>query len=895
MKSNPVNRARVASALALTGLVGLLGLTLRLPEGPLVSGLVRASYDTLHQFHGTEQAALDVCPVVVVYLDLNSYKVRGLDPSQPWPRALHAQLLDRLTDAGARAVIFDIIFSELGQDAEADRALANAIRRNGRVILAGESNVDAGQFTGPAENWGRLSSVLPPADLFATNAIAWGVASHIIDDDYVVRRYLAGFTSQVQPSLTWAAAEWLQLSVTKRANAVRAANKQWIRYYGPSLALPNVSYTSALNPGDVPAEVFREKIVFVGARPMTVGFASRQDEFRSPFHSWGHKELFMPGVEVHATELMNLIRGDWLRQLSPAAEAVWLLFAASAFGGGLMWLRPVRATLVALAGAGAVIGLALIGYSNGVWFPWLIVAAAQIPTALCGSVLFHSVQWYRARRRYEARLREQAALIDKAHDAILVQALDGSILYANPSAERLYGWRLAELQERDAVETLFSPIPDAAQQARAAALDSGEWNGEMHQQTRSGRIVIVASRWTLIRDAAGRPQQLLLINSDITDQKELEAQFLRTQRMNTIGTLAGGMAHDLNNALAPILLGTQLLRRRAQDDETRELLGLMEANTHRGADMVRQVLLFARGRGGEFERLELGALVKELEKMVRETFPKGIAVETFLPGDLWAVRGNPTQLHQVLLNLCVNARDAMPAGGRLSFVADNVTLNDSEAAAIPNGKPGEFVSLAVSDTGSGMSPEVMAKVFEPFFTTKGEGRGTGIGLSTVARIVSAHGGFVRVESAPGQGTTFEVFLPRATTVAPMAIAPATKDLPRGNGELLLVADDEQAIRNLMQAELTSFGYRVVSAANGAEAVALFRQHAAEVRLFITDNAMPEMDGRQALAELRAMKPGLPVIFTSGDDAGETPETVEKLSKPFALEELLHAVRRCVGK
>ena len=342
MQSTPSNRARLASALALIACTGLLGLTLRLPEGPLGSGLVRASYDTLHQLRGTHQAALDDCPVVIVYLDLNSYKLRGLDPSQPWPRALHAQLLDRLTDAGARAVIFDIIFSDAGNDAEADRALAAAIRRNGRVILAGESNEDASQFTDPAENWGRLSTVVPPAELLTTNAVAWGVASHIIDDDFVVRRYLAGFTSQVQPSLTWAAAEWLQLPVTKNENAVRAANGHSIHYYGPSLALPNVSYASALSPGDVPADVFRDKIVFVGARPMAEGFGSRQDEFRSPFHSWGHKELFMPGVEVHATELMNLLRGDWLRRLSATAEVAWLLLAAVAFGGGLMCLRPVR-------------------------------------------------------------------------------------------------------------------------------------------------------------------------------------------------------------------------------------------------------------------------------------------------------------------------------------------------------------------------------------------------------------------------------------------------------------------------------------------------------------------------------------------------------------------------
>lgn len=885
------NRSRLVAALALAVLVALLGLVLRAPDGPLGEGLVRASYDSLHVLNGTRMAALAASPVVIVYLDLNSFKAKALDPAHPWPRNLHAQLLRQLQAAGARAVVFDIIFSDAGPDPTADRAFADGLRANGRVILAGELNDDASHVTSQDQPWTRLTKVAPPFEPFTTSAAAWGAASHVIDDDFVVRRYLAGFTSQVLPSLTWAAAEWLQLPATRQPEAVSGANENWIRYYGPALVIPNVSYAEALDPAGVPPDFFRDKIVFIGARPMAGPFQERQDEFRNPFHSWGHKELFMPGVEVHATELLNLVRGDWLRRFPPGVESAWLLVVAMLFGGGLMWLRPIPATVSAFAGAGLFMGLAGFGFSHGVWFPWLIVAGAQIPVALGGSVLFHSIEWYRARRRYEARIREQAALIDKAHDAILVQALDGKILYANPSAERLYGWTREELQGNGALDDLFSPDRETAKSARAAVLTSSEWNGELRQQTKTGRTVIVASRWTLIRDAEGRPKELLLINSDITDQKELEAQFLRTQRMNTIGTLAGGMAHDLNNALAPILMGTQLLRRRATDNETRELLSLMETNTHRSAEMVRQVLLFARGRGGEHEQLQLGAVAGELEKMVRETFPKNIAVESFVPGDLWPVRGNPTQLHQVLLNLCVNARDAMPSGGKLALVADNVELNAAEAAAIPEGKAGDFVSLSVSDTGTGMPPEVRAKIFEPFFTTKSEELGTGIGLSTVLRIVKAHGGFLRVDSELEQGTTFEFFLPRAIEVAPIEAVEPAKDLPRGQGELVLVAEDERAIRELMKTELTAFGYRVLTAANGAEAVALFRQHAGKVRLLITDNAMPVMDGRQVITELRALKPGLPVIFASGEGGTEKLEGVSELSKPFALEELLGAIHR----
>jgi CheY-like chemotaxis protein len=316
----------------------------------------------------------------------------------------------------------------------------------------------------------------------------------------------------------------------------------------------------------------------------------------------------------------------------------------------------------------------------------------------------------------------------------------------------------------------------------------------------------------------------------------------------------------------------------------------MEASTHRGADMVRQVLLFARGREGELERIALAPLFKELEKLVRETFPKDVAVESFLPADLWPVQGNLTQLHQILLNLCVNARDAMPKGGKLSFVADNVELCTDEAAAIPDGRAGQFVSILVSDTGTGMPPEIRAKIFEPFFTTKGEGKGTGIGLATVMRLVKSHQGFLRVESEPGEGTTFEIFLPRATQMAAVVEKPAA-NLPRGKGETILIADDEQAIRELLTAELTSAGYRVLPAANGAEAVTLFRENQSTVCLFITDGAMPIMNGWEALAAMRKTRPNLPVILTSGDAEGDRSLRISVVNKPFSLEDILASIQQ----
>jgi len=316
-------------------------------------------------------------------------------------------------------------------------------------------------------------------------------------------------------------------------------------------------------------------------------------------------------------------------------------------------------------------------------------------------------------------------------------------------------------------------------------------------------------------------------------------------------------------------------------------------NTSRGAEMVRQVLLFARGREGEFERLDLAPILKDLEKMVRETFPKNIQVEKYLPADLWPIRGNPTQLHQVLLNLCVNARDAMPAGGKLSFVADNLTLTAADAAKVAGAQRGDFVSVLVSDTGTGMPPEILAQVFEPFFTTKAEGVGTGIGLATVRRILDAHQGFVRVESAPDEGTTFEICLPRALDTAPVA-SRSVQEIPRGNGELILVVDDERAIRDLVSDGLVAQGYRVLVAESGEEAVRLFQREPHAVRLLLTDHAMPGIGGAGVVDAIRRSAPGLPFVLASAtadedDDLARSAAAV--LRKPFSLDDLLATVHR----
>jgi len=857
------------------------------------TSLVRASYDWSQAL--LPEISFSNAPVAIVYLDLDSYLRERQDPTGPWSRALHARLLRRLTAAGARMVVFDIIFSAPGADAAADREFTEALRANGQAVLAAEMS-RSGRVVPEVEQVESLQLSMP-ARLFLDAAAGWGIANERVDDDFVVRRQFNGFLNLGDPGLAFAAARLLGCAPAEPPGS------RWLRYYGRPLAIPHVSYSAALRADEVGDDFFHDKTVFIGARPMAGTFLERKDEFRSPLTAWGDRELFMPAVEVHATQLLNLLRGDSLRRLPPAGEALALALTALLSAGLLFAFRPLPAAVAALAAELALFGLVVLALEDGsTWFPWLIPGAVQIPGALAGSVLWQSLEWYRQKRRFEEqrraaelKIREQAALIDKAQDAILVENLSGRIVYANPSAERLYGWSAAELQD-GAARRLAAAGEEPFAGARRQALAAGEWLGELEQTTRDGRRLTVASRCTLIRNERGEPTSLLFINTDVTERKRLEAEFFRAQRIEGIGVLAGGMAHDLNNALSPILMGLQLLQKQRPDKETRRMLAVMEENTHRGADMVRQVLLFCRGRDREKEPLAPGGLVREMERIVRQTFPKSINVAALVPADLWPVLGNATQLHQVLLNLCVNARDAMPRGGELTLAADNVELEAGEAGQIPNGVPGRFVMLIVSDTGAGIPPEVLPRIFEPFFTTKPAGQGTGLGLSTLARIIGQHGGFVNVKSEPGRGATFEIYLPAATLVpsAPAArLSPAR--LPRGNGELILVVDDEQSIREMVSLGLTAQGYRVIAAANGADAIALFERQAGEVRLVLLDTDMPVMDGRTTIPFLRAQSPAVPIVLMSGElEVQSSAGAAAGLVKPFPLEELLLTIAARLG-
>ena len=878
--------------MATTGLAVLLaGLSMWLlsPGSRVGTSLARASYDLSQAM--ISKTVFSNAPVVIIYLDLDSYLREKQNPAEPWSRALHAQLLRRLTAAGAKAVVFDIIFGEPGADAAADSEFAEALHSNGRVVLAAEisrSSRDTPQVEGT-----QSMQLSMPAKPFLDAAAAWGVANASVDDDFVVRRQFNGFLNLAEPGLALASARLGGLAATNPPEPL------WLRYYGKPLTIPHVSYSAALRTDEVSDGFFRDKIVFIGARPMAGTFLERKDEFRSPLTAWGDRDLFTPAVEVHATQLLNLLRDDSLRRLPLETEVLALVLSAILSVWFLFRFRPLPAAGVGLAAGLCVFGItAFILTAEKIWFPWLIICAVQIPGALAGSVLYQSLEWYRQKRRFEEqrraaelKIREQAALIEKAQDAILVEDISGRIIYVNPSAERLYGWSADELQNDGAAPRIVASCEEVYAKARQTALATGEWLGELEQTARAGRKLTVASRCTLIKDERGEPQSLLFINTDVTEKKRLELEFFRAQRIESIGVIAGGMAHDLNNALAPILMGLQLLQKQRPDAETQRMLSVMEDNTHRGADMIRQVLLFSRGRESEKEPLSLGGLMREMERIVRQTFPKSINVAALVPADLWPVLGNATQLHQVLLNLCVNARDAMPLGGELTLAADNVELDAGEASQLSNGVPGRFVMLIVSDTGSGIPPEILPRIFEPFFTTKPAGQGTGLGLSTTARIVGQHGGFVNVKSESGRGTTFELYLPGAALV-PAAVREniLPPELPQGNGELILVVDDEESVREMVSLGLTTHGYRVITAANGTDAIALFEQQAGQVRLVLLDTDMPVLDGRATIPYLRNQEPAVPIVLMSGEvELVSSAGTAAKLVKPFQLEDLLRTI------
>jgi two-component system cell cycle sensor histidine kinase/response regulator CckA len=520
--------------------------------------------------------------------------------------------------------------------------------------------------------------------------------------------------------------------------------------------------------------------------------------------------------------------------------------------------------------------------------------ATQVAIAIQQSELYQQVQIeLNERKRSEEKIRQQAVLLDITSDAIFVLSLDNQILFWNKGAETVYGWQAAEAMTMSADE-LLDPNASPVRQLPNDVMVAGKWQGELHHITRDGREILVDSRWTLMIEA-GQPQSILVVNTDITQKKQLERQLFHTQRLESLGTLAGGIAHDLNNILTPILAIAQLLQIKLPDanESIQQLLKLQETNVKRGAALIKQVLSFARKTEGKRIALQVSHLISEIKQIANGTFPKSIKLDTHTEPVLWTVSGDATQLHQVILNLCVNARDAMPNGGTLSLTAENLMVDENFARTIPDAQAGSYVAITVSDTGTGIPSAIIDRIFEPFFTTKGLGKGTGLGLSTVLGIIKSHNGFITVRSKVGQGTRFTLYLPAVQ--ASEIQQPDEFTLFKGHGELILVVDDEAAICAISKASLETYNYQVLTASSGVEAVKLYKQYKDEISVVLMDMMMPDMDGPTAIHTLRQLNPRINIIAISGLISGNQVSEATGagvsafLPKPYTTQDLLQKI------
>jgi PAS domain S-box-containing protein len=507
------------------------------------------------------------------------------------------------------------------------------------------------------------------------------------------------------------------------------------------------------------------------------------------------------------------------------------------------------------------------------------------------------------RRQAEQKIREQADLIDIASDAIFVRNLNHQITFWNRGAERLYGWTPSEIldQTADLGFSLKNTTPDS--EIFQAVIQQGEWQGELYRINKTGQEVIVATRCTLVRDDAGEARSILTVDTDVTEKKRLESQFLRAQRLESLGTLASGIAHDFNNILTPILGIAQLLPMRLPDldDRNRQMLRIVAESAKRGAELVKQIVVFARGGEGKRIPLQISHLLSEIVQMAHQTFPKDIEIRANLnPQEPWLVSADATHLHQVFMNLAVNARDAMPDGGILSFSSEQVVIDAAFAKRNLEAIPGDYLLITVSDTGTGILPELLERIFEPFFTTKEVGKGTGLGLSTILGIVKNHEGFVKVCSEVGQGSQFKVYLPMIQYTAPGPIAQSS--VLHGRNELILIVEDEPSIQQVLKISLEDCNYRTLTANNGLEAIAHYQahqqDHPQDIQVVLMDMMMPTLDGLSAIQRIKALNPAVKVIAMSGLASNrQVVETIGDqtikafLPKPYTTQELLETLHR----
>jgi len=506
------------------------------------------------------------------------------------------------------------------------------------------------------------------------------------------------------------------------------------------------------------------------------------------------------------------------------------------------------------------------------------------------------------RNRMDEQLRQLSQAVEQSPASIIITDPAGTITYVNPKFTSLTGYTFAEAIGKN-VRFLKSgeTSPTTYAELWTTIISGKAWHGEFHNRKKSGELYWESASISPIFNESGAVTHFLAVKEDITDRRKLEALFFRSQRMESIGQLAGGIAHDLNNLLAPILLSVQMLRSEVKTKQGISILSMLESNTCRGAGIIRQLLTFARGVEGRHVLLQPARLINEVGEIIAETFPKSITLKTDLKKSRRLVYGDLTQLHQVLLNLAVNARDAMPQGGTLDLGLEDIVLDAAAARFIPGANPGAYVLIKVADTGTGIPTEIAERIFDPFFTTKGQEKGTGLGLSTVLGIVKSHNGCIHLESVPGHGTVFKVYLPANQESAVQTGDPVPAAPPPGQGELILIVDDEEPVRAIATFILEKNGYRTLTAENGQEALALYTAQGSQIDLVATDLNMPVMGGLDTIAAIRKLNEHARIVVITGAElpggtsVGKDGNVQGVLKKPFdaavllkTLHDVLHA-------
>lgn len=497
-------------------------------------------------------------------------------------------------------------------------------------------------------------------------------------------------------------------------------------------------------------------------------------------------------------------------------------------------------------------------------------------------------------------LRLQSAALKAAANAIVITDLSGSIKWVNPAFSDLTGYTFEEAVGRNPRELVKSDVHDQAffRKLWTTILKGDVWRGQIMNRHKDGSLYPEEQTITPVKDANGTVTHFIAIKRDLSEHQKMEEQLRQSQKMESIGTLAGGIAHDFNNILSAIIgYGQFTLMKMPADDQLRTYIESILEAADRAAHLTKEMLLFSRKQGSDRKPIDLNEVVARIENFLKKIIGEDIPYKTVLNEEPLPLLADGHQLEQVLMNLTTNARDSMPQGGALTVTTAEITLDSDFVSAHGYLAPGSFALITVSDSGEGMDEATRERIFEPFFTTKEVGKGTGLGLAVSYGIIKQHEGYIAVYSEPGRGTTFRIYLPLVQPEAAEVILKPLEEDPVGGTEIILLAEDDDALRVLTKKLLTEFGYTVIEAVDGLETVARFRERNAEIDLILSDLIMPKMNGKEAIDEIRKIRPEIRVIFSSG----YAPETLEEkvslekgvniISKPVSPRELLRKVRK----